>query len=255
MNPLDEYMSEKHAGFGAFGNRLGQAAETGMATALATGAIAATGMAAHKIYEAVTKARDFRDMMGSPFNADLAEHHQTKPKEFNAAFTSLRRMNPTFSQDPMIAGTYMRQMMTYDPATAGGVLVEALGHRRNEQPSPLAEGFHAGGREGAKAQVTQGLRSQQEQKMFENSREHQVDMAHLQNALQGQREDVNAARRGEDQEALNAVQHDRGLKMTAFKEYLSHMGRDPQSGPQAIAHQKQESRIHRTAENPPGHFR
>ena len=135
-NPFEDFVSEygqveeKTAGFGSavkgFGRDFGSALGYGAATAAATSAIAGVGVAAKKIYDAATKTRDFKNMMS--FNPDLQEHHERDPRMFNQMFTSLRTMNPAYSKDPLIAGTYMRQMVD-SPLSAGGKLTDALGTR------------------------------------------------------------------------------------------------------------------------------
>jgi len=109
-------------------------------------AAAGLGLAVEHLYDAATKSRDFRTML--EHNPDLHEQHQQNPKMFNQAFSTLRTMNPMFSRDPLVAGTYMRQMMD-SPLTAGGKAVEALSHR---QPmSPILDAFSKGTLSGAAA--------------------------------------------------------------------------------------------------------
>lgn len=138
MNPLEEfledYASEKQAampswgsirsGAGEVGGTFGKALAIGAGTALATAAIGGTAAAASALHDAATKGRDFRQMMD--VNADLHDYHQQDPKMFNQLYTSLRKANPAFAKDPVIAGTYMRKMLD-SPAHAGGMLAEATG--------------------------------------------------------------------------------------------------------------------------------
>ena len=63
-------------------------------------------------------------------NPDLVEHHERDPQNFNAMFSALRTMNPAFSKEPIVAGTYMRQMVN-SPVNAGEFAVRALGERSN----------------------------------------------------------------------------------------------------------------------------
>jgi hypothetical protein len=140
---LDEFLAEKQAGFGSklLGAVQGQGAQMPdmFAKALAgAGANAAVGgaviggsFAAKKLYDAATKGRDFRRMI--EYNPDLASEHERDPKNFNQLFSSLRTVNPAFSQDPIIAGTYMRRMVG-SPA-AGGVLTDAVGMRDKIPPT------------------------------------------------------------------------------------------------------------------------
>lgn len=154
MNPFEKFMQEKRAGFGdavrqgvknvpgAMGNALVQ----GATTAVAGAAVAGVGLAANKIYDAMTKRRDFNRLLET--NPDIAQHHQENPKMVNMMFTSLRSMNPSFSSDPLVAGNYMRRMVD-SPSSAGALAVEALGHRDATQ-SPMGDAFQRGAMEGVK---------------------------------------------------------------------------------------------------------
>lgn len=148
-NPVEEYLTEKSAaqvsmpwGGGSFiqnlrrgltgggaaslGEDVGKGLRTGgLAMAGALG-VAGAGLAIQKVYDAATKARDFRTMLEN--NPDLAEKHKESPRLFNQMFSTLRTFNPAFSRDPVVAGSYMRQMVD-DPMHAGTAVVEALGHR------------------------------------------------------------------------------------------------------------------------------
>lgn len=152
MNPFEEFKKEKIAwtqqplpGFGkavrsgmsGVPGRIGESLVNGMTGAVAAAGVAGIGLAASKIVDALTKKRDFNQMLES--NPDLIEHHQANPKQFNQMFSTLRMMNPQFSADPIVAGTYMRRMAE-NPLTAGGVAVEALGHR-DASKSPIGESF------------------------------------------------------------------------------------------------------------------
>jgi hypothetical protein len=121
-NPLDEYLQEKNGG--RFTEQMPNAMANAGANAVIGLGAAAAGVAATKIYQAVTKRRDFRNMMEA--NGDLHEEYQRDPKLFNQMFSTLRHFSPQFSSDPMVAGTYMRQMVQ-SPLTAGGVAIQALG--------------------------------------------------------------------------------------------------------------------------------
>ena len=139
-NPLEEFLAEKHAaaqtsfpfmngGFvdavrrhGAkMPDMIGKGLVGAGASALVGGAVLGGSIAAKKLFDAATKGRDFRKMM--EFNPDLASEHEKDPKTFNQLFSSLRTINPSFSKDPIISGTYMRRMVG-SPA-AGGVLTDA----------------------------------------------------------------------------------------------------------------------------------
>lgn len=165
MNPLEKFLLEKQAakvpGFGealSTGLRrapgaMGGALAQGAATAVAGAGVAGLGVAAGKIYHALTKRRDFNQMLDA--NPDLLEQHASDPKRFNLLFTTLRTMNPAFAADPVVAGTYMRRM-SENPLTAGGIAVEALGHRETTK-SPALESFMKGGLEGTKSGLKAGF--------------------------------------------------------------------------------------------------
>lgn len=142
-NPVDEYLRTKEAGFlsgiwegmkGLAGTSVGQHATGAAATlgVLVAGRAALRGM--DNVMLAITKKRDFNQMM--EHNTDLREPYQENPKQFLAQFTSLRSMQPRFSKDPIVAGTYMRQM-TASPATAGTAVVGALSAGRGMAPGIL----------------------------------------------------------------------------------------------------------------------
>lgn len=146
-NPLDEYLTTKEAGpqgtlpglkpymKGFSGNTLNNL-RTGAEEAIGSGAIglAATGMgvAALKIYNAVRKRSDFKTML--EHNPDLAEHQASDPTRFNAHYNSLRSLVPAYAQDPIIAGSMMRNM-SLNPENAGNTLQVALESRAKTGPS------------------------------------------------------------------------------------------------------------------------
>jgi hypothetical protein len=139
MSAYDDFKKIKQAGFGStvrdVGKQIPSAVVHGVGATAATAAVTGLGFAAQKIYDAMTKRMDFNTML--EHNPDLADHHGQNPKMFNQMFSTLRVMNPTFSKDPVVAGTYMRRMME-SPLHAGGIAVEALGHNRG--PSGLLAG-------------------------------------------------------------------------------------------------------------------
>jgi hypothetical protein len=79
--------------------------------------------AAGRAYQAITKQHDFNAMLEA--NPELKGEQKRDPKMFNRFYNSLRQMNPQFAAEPVVAGTYMRKMMT-SPEAAGGILVESL---------------------------------------------------------------------------------------------------------------------------------
>lgn len=133
MDPIDQYLSVKEAGVGGFARdfasgaaesafnpkTLGGAAGVAMIGAAGT----ALGAAATHAYRAITKQRDFKAMLSH--NADLVDEHANNPQQFNQMYSSFRAMNPQFAADPIVAGTYMRQM-AMSPSTAGHAIVSSL---------------------------------------------------------------------------------------------------------------------------------
>jgi len=109
---------------------------TALAASAVSAGLTAGALGASKAYDAITKGMDFRSMLEA--NPHLRPLHKADPKGFNLMFSSLRAMNPAFSKDPIVAGTYMSRMME-EPMHAGGVAVEALTHARG--PSPMMEAF------------------------------------------------------------------------------------------------------------------
>lgn len=158
-NPVEEFLLEKHA-LGVNLSGLAQKAKPAAAragsiagNALLTGAGAAafaglTG-AAGKLYMAATKTRDFSAMMEA--NPDLAAHQERDPAGFNRMFTSLRTMAPEFTQEPMVAGTYMRHAMEAPVEERGGVAVRALRERSFPKAGPATEAAMSGFMSGLKA--------------------------------------------------------------------------------------------------------
>lgn len=142
-NPVDDYLESspvktKTAGIGDFARSMVGGArgafsgpEVGkmlMQTGAVAGVTALAG-AAKKMYDAATKSSDYKMMLD--INPDLVQAQQADPKMFNQYYNSLRRLNPTFASDPVVAGSYMRQM-TEHPYNAGNVLVNAI----NAVPKP-----------------------------------------------------------------------------------------------------------------------
>ncbi len=143
MNPIDQYLSVKEAGpVGDFARdtvrsmanpqALGNAAGVAVAGAAAT----ALGAAATHAYRAITKQRDFKAMLSH--NADLVDEHANNPQQFNQMYSSFRAMNPQFAADPIVAGTYMRQM-AMSPSTAGHAIVSSLKDAPRTQTPAWAE--------------------------------------------------------------------------------------------------------------------
>ena len=131
-SPLDSYLCEKEKRAGWLSS-LGGGVRQILSPQNIGGALAATAfaaatdvpaMVARKAYYAVTKSRDFNQMMET--DPTLKQFQRENSKQFNAHYNSLRSLNPEFASDPVVAGTYMRQM-SMNPATAGSVIVDSLG--------------------------------------------------------------------------------------------------------------------------------
>lgn len=137
MNPLDEYMEmKKEAFFGAAKQWLGRAITSkpaqdefgkkfmgGLATAGGAAIVGAGAMAVNKIRGSISRNNDFRAMMQA--DPELRDIQKERPQFFNQAYNSLRRVNPTFGSDPIIAGGYMRKMMA-NPDAAGLTLAQTV---------------------------------------------------------------------------------------------------------------------------------
>ncbi len=126
------------------GGRAGDHVISGAGTALGAAGVTAAGVAAMKIYDALSSGRNFRTVLAN--NPDIEAAHQANPKQVNLMYSSLRTFNPTFAKDPLVAGTYLRQMLE-DPGHAGGLLERAL-QSREKMPSPISAAFQGGARSG-----------------------------------------------------------------------------------------------------------
>ena len=138
-NPLEEYLTEKKAtsfaaglrsglphNAGAFGQMMGKGLAHGAAAGAAAGVVAGGTVAVQKLYDAATKARDFKAML--EHNPDLLQKQEEDPKRFNQSFTTLRTFNPAFSKDPLVAGSVMREMME-SPMSAAAQMMNVLPSR------------------------------------------------------------------------------------------------------------------------------
>lgn len=145
-NPVATYLKEKTAvsfgkglqaglfgqGAGRLGTQVGKGIMAGGMAAGGAAAVAGGAAIASKLYDAATKAHDFRTMLEE--NPDVAAEHQENPRRVNLFFSTLRTFNPQFSRDPVVAGTYMRKMIM-EPQTAGGYVENALSFRDKMGPS------------------------------------------------------------------------------------------------------------------------
>ncbi len=102
---------------------IGKQLLTGGLSALGGAAALAAVPAVKKVYESIERGRDFRQMMQT--YPDLDQLRQDKPEFFMQAYNSLRKMNPAFGRDPIIAGSFMRKMVM-SPETAGQTLAATM---------------------------------------------------------------------------------------------------------------------------------
>jgi hypothetical protein len=145
-NPVDAALMSKEAFLGRFlrgaagavkgidparaGAEFVGGAMSGGGMAAGAAGVGLLGAGAAKLMGAIQKKKDFSEMMD--INPDLRDKQEQDPKFFNAAYTSLRSMNPTFGSDPIVAGGMMRRM-TDAPESAGGILASSI-----KQPSAPA---------------------------------------------------------------------------------------------------------------------
>lgn len=177
---FEEFGHEKRA-FSAnhFGGSMGRALEQGVGGAIAAGAIAGAGIGVQKLWQAATKGRDFKQMM--EHNPDLQEYHDRDPRSFNAQFSSLRRVNPDFGSDPVIAGTYMRRM-SENPFGAGGILTEGL-MAADKAPRPLGDALRGAAQGAGNAFIAEHSKQTLDQKADEEDRLGKIRQA-IRNGMQ-----------------------------------------------------------------------
>ena len=164
MNPVEAFLSdgdlEKQAIPQWMSNvtqHLPEQAAQAAATAGVGAAVMGVGVGMHALYQAAMKGRNFRKML--EFNEDLAAQHQENPKYVNAAFSTLHRMNSSFSSDPMVAGAYVRQMVA-DPNAAFGQAGLAAGYA--PRPGAIQEAALGGVRSGNSQSDTMGRQVENE---------------------------------------------------------------------------------------------
>lgn len=167
-NPVEEFLMAKEA-LGPVGSMLGRIRNNPMAQRLGgkmlesgAGGLAYAGMglgvagvaqAAQHLYSAATKKRDFDNMLAQ--NPHLISLHQEDPEGFGHMYTSLRAMNPEFSRDPLVAGSYMWEAMSRDPQSRGAVAVKARQDAgRQPGPGPLSSAFMGGYQSGSKMNLS-----------------------------------------------------------------------------------------------------
>lgn len=158
LNPIDEFLEyEKTAALGSFlrgigrgfttlgkgviprgggaqvgsaameafqrGGELGQQMQGPAALAAGGAMMTGIGMAAKKITQAIDKRRDYKQMM--QVDPELAEFRKKDPRFFNAAYSSMRSINPTFGGDPLTSGALMKKMLD-NPTNAGLILAGSV---------------------------------------------------------------------------------------------------------------------------------
>jgi hypothetical protein len=163
MNPIEEFLQEKQAfmmpptaqpGVSGAASDLGRMFLGGLGAGAATAAVAGAAIGAKHIYQAATKSRDFKQML--EFDPELKQMHRENPKYINAGFSTLRRLNPEFSSDPMVSSAFVKNVAMGETAGAFNLAQEAL--RSRPDPSALEEAFVSGARTG----VEQSMKGQQD---------------------------------------------------------------------------------------------
>ncbi len=180
-NPVDELLEdEKVAGFGSAASKAWQELPGHMigAVGMAGAAAMAGGVvsAASHLYDAATKSYDYRAMLHH--NPDLAEH--PSPQHVEMAFTTLRSFAPAFSKDPLVAGTYVRQIAE-SPANAGGLILPAM-----QAQGQRAMGMQDMAQQGA----LQGLKFKDPKDLMAKDLEHQTAVEKMRSGLQKERDDI-----------------------------------------------------------------
>lgn len=122
---------------GRLAKTVGKGLAVGGALAASSAGVAALGAAAEKIYNAITKKRDFDNMLEA--NPHLRAYQEATPEEFTRMFSALRTMNPDFTKDPLVAGAYMAKAMEQPVETRGFTAVDALRLRQPKRPGPFTE--------------------------------------------------------------------------------------------------------------------
>ena len=237
-NPVEEFvgMAKRAGAFGAAMKKFPSHMAHAGAGAVAAGAVglagAGLGAAVSGIIDAATKGRDFRSMMGA--NEDLQMHHEQDPKRFNLMFSTLRNVNPEFSKDPLIAGSFMRRMIE-SPMGIGGIAGEALKHR-GDYPETAFGVAHDYARGGAQAGIAESMKSRSPEEMLELHKP-TLDYQHGQAA---QMKGYEASLRGGMEQAKQerGFSHDRSqaADVKAFQEALQGMKSTQMSEQQARQH-------------------
>lgn len=81
----------------------------GHAGSLALGAVALAAVpAAKKIWDSLESKRVYKEMM--QLSPELEGLRQNNPETFSASYNAIRRLNPVYSKDPLVAGAMMSRM-------------------------------------------------------------------------------------------------------------------------------------------------
>ncbi len=129
MNPIDEALSDPHtaklAGLGDMArsfvggaqgalrpDQLGGEAMKGVIGAVAGAGALAAVPAAKKIWDSIQSRRVFKEMV--QLAPELSHAQQQDPQTFHASYNAMRRLNPVFAGDPLVASALMKRMM--DPS-------------------------------------------------------------------------------------------------------------------------------------------
>jgi hypothetical protein len=151
-NPVDEYFSVKEALFGlnpgTMGKLKGALSSAGVQVGVGVGVMAAPAVA-QKVFNAVMKHHDYNKMM--EHNPGLEDIRREDPKRFNNLYSSLRRMNPEFSRDPFVSGSYMGRLMVAGSEGAGGVLIDAARVRPGMALPTVGDAWRSASQSGSKA--------------------------------------------------------------------------------------------------------
>lgn len=208
MNPVDDFLQEKTAFFGSMRSAFGNAARqvpTAIAGGLALGGAGAVvggvGVGASHLWNAATKAQDFRSMLTQ--NADLAEHHDQKL--VNQAFTTLRTFNPDFSKDPLVSGSFVRRIVD-SPMGAGGIISEAIS-ARGKGNAPISDMMMHG--------MEAGVKIKDHREELQKDLKHQKAIEKMRSGYRAQADQADFGR----QKALKGLDHTNRLTSLNSQEH------------------------------------
>jgi len=145
-NPLDDYFLHKEAagfwtGFFGHSEALGHDLRSAAIGAGVSLAAAAAVPAAQKLYGAISKRHEFNNMM--QHNPQLQSYQKADGPRFNQTYSSLRRLNPAFGKDPLVAGGLMTRMMD-EPEATSNILMEISKAYRTPQMGPMQQAVLSG---------------------------------------------------------------------------------------------------------------